>query len=91
MSVSLNGLDADEIVVECVLGHETELGEFVPSNTFTLKLTGEIAEGAAVFHGDLWADEKEVTLEGLEDYKIRVFPRHRLLCHQFEPGCMLWL
>ena len=91
VSVSLNGLDADEIVVECLLGQETELGEFVPSNTFTLKPTGHIAEGAAHFHGDLWADEQQVVLEGLEDYQIRVFPRHRLLSHRFEPGCMLWL
>ena len=91
VSVSLNGLDADEIVVECVLGRETELGEFVPDNAFALQPTGKSAGGAATFHGDLWADEKQVNLEGLEDYQIRVFPRHRLLSHRFEPGCMLWL
>ena len=89
--MSLNGLDADEIVVECVLGRETELGEFVPDNAFALQPTGKSAGGAASFHGDLWADEKQVNLEGLEDYQIRVFPRHRLLSHRFEPGCMLWL
>ena len=91
VSVSLNGLDADEVVVECVLGHQTELGEFVPNDTFTLDQAEQTAEGETIFRGDLRAGKKHAALEGLEYYEIRVFPHHRFLSHRFEHGCMLWL
>jgi starch phosphorylase len=92
VSVSLNGLEADEVVVECVFGHETEYGKFVPNDAYTLNQAGETGEGETIFRSDLRAGEKQVVaLEGLEHYQIRVFPRHRFLSHRFEHGCMLWL
>lgn len=91
VSVSLNGLEPDEVAVECVLGEESELGEFVPTNAFTFKPAGRTDDGAALYRGDLQASEAERTLEGVEHYQIRLFPWHRLLSHRFEHGCMQWL
>ena len=91
VSVSLNGLEPHEVVVECLLGEESELGEFIPTNAFTFQ-PAELSGGGEIgYRGDLYADESGTSLEGLEHYQIRVFPWHRLLAHRFEHGCMLWL
>jgi starch phosphorylase len=91
VSVSLNGLEPEEVVVECLLGRESELGEFVPTNAFTFQPAGSTDGGATLYSGDLQAGEPGMTLEGLEHYQIRLFPWHRFLSHRFEHGCMLWL
>ncbi|MDH5649003.1 MAG: alpha-glucan family phosphorylase, partial [Gammaproteobacteria bacterium] len=81
----LNGLHADDVIVECLLGTENELGEFEVKTCFYLDVIGE-SDGKTEFHLDLCP-----SLSGLQYYKIRMYPYHKLLSHHFETGCMIWL
>jgi starch phosphorylase len=91
VAVYLNGLEPEDVVVECVLGRENELGEFIPSNSLEFTAAGPTLEGETLFRLDLCAPERGIPLPGLQSYKIRIFPYHPLLSHRFECGCMRWL
>ncbi len=91
LAVHLNGLDPDDVEVECVLGRETELGEFVPTNSILFQPEDCNDAGETIYRADLCSPESCVLFEGLQHYRIRVYPYHRLLSHRFECGCMLWL
>jgi glycogen phosphorylase len=91
VAVYLNGLDPEDIVVECILGKETELLDFVPTDTLQLTPVGRDVQGEIPFYGDLCSPESCRLSGGLEHYKIRAFPYHPLLTHRFECGYMLWL
>ncbi len=91
VAVYLNGLDAGDVHVECVLGCDNELEDFVPSRYFPFTPAGPSGDGETLYQVDLCEPRPSYTAEGLEQYKIRVFPQHRLLGHRFETGCMLWL
>jgi starch phosphorylase len=91
VAVYLNGLGADDVIVECVLGEETELSDFVPSGSVQFAPIDRNGEGETLFHGDLCSPELCLLTEGLEHYKVRVFPYHPLLNHRFECGYMIWL
>ncbi len=91
VAVNLNGLDPEDVVVECVLGSETELGEFIPGHSIEFTPIDRNAEGETAYHVDLNAPERSLLAGGLQHYRIRIYPYHRLLSHRFECGCMLWL
>ena len=82
----LDGLSAEDVMVECLVGRESESGEFVKLDThiFTPGERGE--HGETVFHLDL-----QPRLPGLQFYKIRLYPFHPALCHRYEAGYMVWL
>jgi starch phosphorylase len=87
VSVALNGLSQDDIVVECLLGIEDDEGEFTINNRYYLEPEkhqtgpGEISFSMAL--------QPEVC--GLQVFKVRMYPFHPLLSHPFEMGCMIWL
>jgi starch phosphorylase len=89
--VHLNGLTAEDIVVECILGKETTTGEFVPHRQAPFKRVGESGNGATLFHFDLFSSDATCEDGGLQHYKIRIYPYHELLSHPLECGLMLWL
>ena len=84
VAIHLNGLTAQDVTVECLVGTVRD-EEFTPHDRH-------------LFHAD-GAHNNEVRyrldlrppLPGLQHYKIRVYPHHPLLSHQFEMGCMIWL
>jgi len=82
----LNELSAEDVVVECLVGTETENEEFAVHDRFILTAIGQNENGETLFHLDL-----SPSLPGLQYYKLRIYPYHRLLSHPFETGCMLWL
>jgi glycogen phosphorylase len=82
----LNGIDATDVVVECLVGTETESGDFQVHDCVKLSPTDERSAGELVFRLDLCP-----TLPGLQFYKLRMYPYHPLLTHPFEMGCMVWL
>jgi starch phosphorylase len=86
VAARLNGLHADDVLVECLVGREVENGEFVrlDSHTFTPEIQND--NGETVFKLDLTP-----RLPGLQYYKIRMFPFHPALSHRFESGYMIWL
>ena len=83
----LNGLTADDVLVECLVGTESESGEFVRQDTHVFTPDQhDSASGETIFKLDL-----NPRLPGLQFYKIRLMPFHPCLGHRFEAGLMLWL
>jgi starch phosphorylase len=87
VAVNLNGLSPDDVLVECIVGQESEDSEFVGALTHKMLPMGDTTEaGEQHFSVDL-----ETPLAGLQYYKIRVFPYDSHLSHRYELGCMVWL
>jgi starch phosphorylase len=86
LTAQLNGLDPTDVLVECLVGTESEEHEFVVSDRFILEPAGVKENGEIVFQKDV-----QPTLPGLQYYKLRMYPHHRLLSHPFETGFMVWL
>ncbi len=81
----LNGLTANDVVVECLVGQATGESEFSIAQTARLVACEEEGDGLQ-FGLDLMPQ-----LSGLQYYKIRMYPHNPLLCHRFELGAMIWL
>lgn len=82
----LNDMVTDDVKVECLLGTETESGDFKVKDHFYLQAGDVDDRGEVEFQLDLCP-----TLSGLQYYKIRMYPSHELLSHPFEAGKMIWL
>ena len=91
VEVMVNGLDAEDIVVECIVGSENESGEFSVAQTVRFERNGEASDGKALFHCDLFETDTLCSAGGLQHFRIRAYPWHALLSHPFECGRMLWL
>jgi starch phosphorylase len=91
VNVALNGLAPEDVQVECVIGGQDALGDFMPLSSVLLEHNGQTANDEAQYQGDLCSPRPCFTFEGLQHYQIRVYPWHRLLNHRFECGLMLWL
>jgi starch phosphorylase len=90
VAVRLNGLDASDVVVECLAGRKDDVDCFVPVSSINLEPKGREAEDETIFAADLRGCS-DLPLEGLRQFRIRIYPFHPLLAHRFECGCMLWL
>ncbi len=106
VAARLGELAAEDVVMECVIGSDTEEG-FVITETypFTAKdadaTGGEDPEPAPenVSIRGMEPEEREAIFEleftppfsGLQAYKLRLYPYHTLLTHRFEMGLMKWI
>jgi starch phosphorylase len=86
VAVTLGELTADDVVLECIIGTNTEHDTFVEREHIRLKSAGTTPDGEAVFSIDL-----SPPLSGLQFYKLRLYPYHPLLSHPFETGRIIWL
>ncbi len=86
VAVQLDGLDAGDVYMECLIGTEDEQGEFQTQKIYRLEPAGQNEAGETLFVLDL-----KSPLPGLQYYKIRLYPYHELLGRRFETGLMLWL
>ncbi len=86
IGLHLNGLQTDDVVVECLLGEEHDEGVFVPREQLYLQ-AGSHAPGGEVIYSLALRPHHT----GLQSYRIRAYPHHDLLAHRFELGCMAWL
>lgn len=84
----LGGLQPDDLVVECRLGHYDELERFVPNRTVRLRPEDEGHNGEGVFAADLGAHGQDALNGGLEYFEVRAYPFHRLLTHPLQCGCI---
>lgn len=91
VAAHLGGLDPEDVVVECVLGRQNDMNVFVPVQRIDFDVVGRTREGETLFRVDLHAPRLGIPLPGLQCYKIRIYPYHRLLSQRFETGCMIWL
>ncbi len=87
VAVKLNGLKPADVVVEMLIGHQSNRDKLKQSIRHRFVAQGEPNEmGEQVFVLEM-APEKCGKLE----YRIRVYPRHEMLTHRLEMGCMRWL
>jgi starch phosphorylase len=85
VAAHLDHLTADDVLIECLVGRETESGEFHKLDTHIFT-PGEVVDGETIFKLDL-----SPRLPGLQYYKIRMFPFHPALTHRYETGYMIWV
>ena len=82
--VALNGLQASDVVVECLVdpAPESEGASAQRVQLEPLTDSGEERIFAADFHA---------LNSGLQEMRLRIYPHNPLLSHRFELGLMLWL
>ncbi len=82
--IDLNGLTPDDILVECQVSREN--GEFRTLSCYHLDPIEECGDGCWLFGLNVHPD-----FSGLQYYRLRFAPNHRLLSHPYELGLMRWL
>ncbi len=80
----LNGLDAEDVAMECMVGI-MENGQFMVRESLLLQYQGKEGDDH-IFYLDL-----KPAHPGLNHYKLRMYPYHANLSHPLEAGCMIWL
>ena len=86
IAARLNHLRQEDVLVECLVGWESENGEFVRLDSHVFTPEKENESGETIFKLELYP-----RLSGLQYYKIRMYPFHPAQCHRFESGYMIWL
>jgi starch phosphorylase len=86
VAAKLGGLTPNDVIVECLIGTQNTHTDFAVSQHLQFEAAGINDKGEALFQLDLLPP-----LSGLQFYKIRIYPFHRLLSHRFETGHMIWL
>lgn len=86
VAVGLNGLDADDIFLECLVGDEATGAVQGRRSIYRFEPVGRNDSGEALFELEF-----EPPLSGRQEYRIRMYPFHKLLARRFEMGYMLWL
>ncbi len=86
VAARLDGLDPDDVIVECLVGKEDAGSEFKTHDRHVFVPDGHNEAGETLFTLKL-----NPALSGLLSYKIRIYPFHPALAHRFEAGMMLWL
>jgi starch phosphorylase len=81
----LNGLQATDVKLECLLGSNDVEGEFVVAQRVELQATGG-DERYTHFGVDVMPE-----ISGLQYYKLRMYPFNEALSHPFELGFMIWI
>jgi glycogen phosphorylase len=71
--------------MEWLVGSERD-NRYVASETHRFTAKGTNAEGETRFELELIPG-----FSGLQTYKLRLYPYHRLLTHRFETGLMKWI
>jgi glycogen phosphorylase len=84
-AVRLNGLNAEDVVVELLVSRAEEFGKVEPVHHRFVS-QGVDATGEHRFSLDL-----APVLCGKLDYRIRAYPWHEFLTHPFELGLMIWV
>lgn len=86
LAAKLEGLEAKDVVVECLIGTQNEEQAFVAVDHIAFTATGTNDEGETLFQLDL-----DPPLPGLQLYQLRMYPYHTSMSHRFEMGCMIWI
>jgi starch phosphorylase len=86
VAARLSGLLPEDVLVECLVGKESDDGEFIRLDSHIFSTESQNDNGETYFKLDLYP-----RLPGLQSYKIRMFPFHPALSHRFESGYMIWI
>ena len=87
VGVNLNGLQADDVVVEMLLHLSTKHEKLKGSHHYRFKASGAITDAGE----NIFTLEIRPELCGNLEYRVRVYPYHEMLTHPFELGMMRWL
>ena len=82
---NLNGLEAVDVRLECLLGRQLPDGEFKVQQRADIPATGSDGEYTE------FAIDLNPEIAGLQHYKLRMYPYNDAMSHRFELGCMLWI
>ncbi|MDH5435837.1 MAG: alpha-glucan family phosphorylase [Gammaproteobacteria bacterium] len=85
VSVFLNGLLPEDVVVECIIGKELDDFSKNSRKYFSLNYVEKRGE-EYIFSIDL-----NPAMSGLNYYRIRIYPQNKHLSRRFETGYMMWL
>ena len=91
VEVDLNGLDADDVIVECIIGHESDLGQFITDCPVLFFPDSNTSGNTVIYRCDLFDTKVTSHMGGQQAFRIRLYPCHRLLNHPLECGRMIWL
>ena len=91
VALQLDGLQPDDIVVECMLGRIDAEEVFETTHKRLFYLVDTRADGSTLFRCDLFDVDNACSAGGLQQFKIRYYPCHHLLSHPHECGLMRWL
>ena len=81
----LNGLDAQDVRLECLFGRDD------PYKGFSVEQVARIEAAGQSEHYTLFEASVEPAIAGLQSYKFRMYPYSEALSHPFELGCMIWI
>ena len=85
IAVKLNGLAPADVCVELLLTRGLRESPLVQHSHEC------VSEGVLESGEHRYRLELKPGLSGRLDYRIRVYPRHELLTHPFEPGLATWV
>ena len=81
----LNGLQAQDVQLECLLGREQPGGELEVMQSAEIPAAGADGEYTEFAIG------LKPEIAGLQYYKLRMYPYNEAMSHPFELGCMIWI
>ncbi len=87
VAVNLNGLKPEDVVVEMLLGRQTESEKLRESRRYRFEWEGVMTDQGE--HRFVLQFTPEIC--GKLDYRVRVYAWHEMLTHPFEMGMMRWL
>jgi starch phosphorylase len=82
---NLNGLQAEDVKLECLLGRSLAEDEFEVLQRAEVPAVG-VDNEYTEFAIDLAPE-----IAGLQYYKLRMYPYNEAMSHPFELGCMIWI
>ncbi|MBF0219765.1 MAG: alpha-glucan family phosphorylase [Gammaproteobacteria bacterium] len=85
VAMGLNGLNADDVRVEVLIGTETPEGECVLQGSHHLDKV-EVLGKEQIFRTLLLPP-----LSGQQFYRLRAYPYHKALANRFEMGMLIWV
>ena len=86
VNAHLNGLSAEDVIVECIMSDENKDELFDCYRAFQFEQVDQDVHGNHIFSLEL-----NPNVSGVQYLRIRIYPYHKNLCHRFETGKMLWL
>ena len=86
IAASLGDLGPEDVIIECLIGTQSDHDIFTLRERVKLNPAGDNSAGESLFELDL-----QPPLSGLQYYKIRIYPSHRMLSHPFDTGRIRWL
>jgi starch phosphorylase len=87
VSVNLNGLNPEDVVVEILIGYNNKLDSVPVARHYPCEYDHE-ANAAGEYQ---FFTQFQPALCGNLEYRIRAYPFHKMLTHPFEMGMMRWL